>query len=43
MARNRGPVWKVSRRLGLSVLETGEELVREIMHLDNTDQLKELN
>ena len=26
MARNRGPVWKVSRRLGFSVLETGEEL-----------------
>jgi len=28
MARNRGPVWKVSRRLGFSVLETGEELVK---------------
>ena len=28
MARNRGPVWKLSRRLGFSVLETGEELVK---------------
>lgn len=28
MARNRGPVWKVSRRLGFSVLETGEELTK---------------
>lgn len=26
MARNTGPVWKTSRRLGFSVLETGEEL-----------------
>lgn len=26
MARIKGPVWKVSRRLGFSVLETGEEL-----------------
>ena len=26
MARINGPVWKVSRRLGFSVLETGEEL-----------------
>ena len=28
MARNTGPVWKTSRRLGFSVLETGEELQR---------------
>ncbi len=26
MARNTGPVWKTSRRLGFSILETGEEL-----------------
>lgn len=26
MARINGPVWKVSRRLGFSILETGEEL-----------------
>lgn len=26
MARNRGPVWKLSRRLSFSVLETGQEL-----------------
>lgn len=28
MARVNGPVWKVSRRLGFSVLETGEELTK---------------
>ena len=28
MARMTGPVWKQSRRLGFSVLETGEELVK---------------
>lgn len=28
MARITGPVWKKSRRLGFSVLETGEELQR---------------
>lgn len=28
MARNTGPVWKTSRRLGFSILETGEELQR---------------
>ena len=26
MARNTGPVWRISRRLNFSVLETGEEL-----------------
>ena len=26
MSRNTGPVWKTSRRLGFSILETGEEL-----------------
>ncbi len=26
MARNTGPVWRISRRLGFSILETGEEL-----------------
>ncbi len=28
MARNTGPVWKISRRLSFSILETGEELQR---------------
>ena len=28
MARIKGPVWKKSRRLGFSILETGEELQR---------------
>ena len=28
MARYTGPVWKQSRRLGFSILETGEELTR---------------
>lgn len=28
MARNIGPVWRISRRLGFSILETGEELRR---------------
>lgn len=28
MSRYTGPVWKKSRRLGFSILETGEELVR---------------
>lgn len=28
MSRNTGSVWKKSRRLGFSVLETGEELIR---------------
>ena len=26
MARYTGPVWKVSRRLGFSILESGKEL-----------------
>ena len=26
MSRNTGSIWKKSRRLGFSVLETGEEL-----------------
>lgn len=30
MSRNTGSVWKKSRRLGFSVLETGEELTRRI-------------
>lgn len=28
MARVKGPVWKKARRLGFSILETGEELKR---------------
>ncbi len=28
MARNTGPVWRISRRLNFSILETGEELKR---------------
>ena len=28
MARNTGPVWRISRRLNFSVLETGEELTK---------------
>ena len=28
MARITGPVWKKSRRLGFSILETGEELTK---------------
>jgi len=28
MARNTGPVWRISRRLNFSILETGEELSR---------------
>lgn len=28
MARNTGPVWRISRRLNFSVLETGEELAK---------------
>lgn len=28
MARNIGPVWRISRRLGFSILETGEELAK---------------
>ena len=28
MSRNTGSIWKKSRRLGFSVLETGEELNR---------------
>ena len=28
MARIKGPVWKKSRRLSFSILETGEELRR---------------
>ena len=26
MARNTGPVWRISRRLNFSILETGKEL-----------------
>ena len=29
MARNTGPVWRISRRLNFSILETGEELVKK--------------
>ena len=29
MARNTGPVWRISRRLNFSVLETGEELSKK--------------
>lgn len=28
MSRNTGPVWRISRRLSFSILETGEELLR---------------
>jgi len=28
MARNTGPVWKISRRLGFSILESGKELTK---------------
>ena len=28
MARNTGPVWRISRRLNFSILETGEELAK---------------
>ncbi len=28
MSRNTGPVWRISRRLNFSILETGEELVK---------------
>ena len=28
MARNTGPVWRISRRLNFSILETGEELTK---------------
>lgn len=39
MSRNTGSVWKKSRRLGFSVLETGEELTLSTQSLDNTEVL----
>ena len=39
MARYTGPSWKISRRLGYSILENGKELQKRLMHLDNTDKL----
>lgn len=35
MSKFTGSKWKKSRRLGFSVLETGDELKREHMALDN--------
>ena len=37
MSRINGPVWKTSRRLGFSILETGEEIRNVRMHQVSTD------
>ena len=37
MARITGPVWKKSRRLGFSVLETGEELQKMCIRDSHND------
>ena len=38
MSRYTGPSWKISRRLGYSISETGKELKNVHSHLDNTDK-----
>lgn len=38
MSRYTGPSWKISRRLGISLSETGKELARRPYVYDNTDQ-----
>lgn len=45
MARYTGPSWKISRRLGYSILENGKNYKNALMHLGNTDKLvkKSLN
>ena len=36
MSRYTGPSWKLSRRLGISLSETGKELARRTTHQVNT-------
>ncbi|MBQ1448401.1 MAG: 30S ribosomal protein S4 [Erysipelotrichaceae bacterium] len=47
MSRNTGPVWRISRRLNFSVLETGEELQKRPyipgMHGNPTRRVKQSN
>ena len=47
MARNTGPVWRVSRRLNFSILETGEELRKRAyipgQHGSATKRIKQSN
>jgi len=47
MARNTGPVWRISRRLNFSILETGEELRRRPyipgQHGSATKRIKQSN
>ncbi len=47
MSRNTGPVWRISRRLNFSILETGEELTRRPyipgQHGSPTKRIKQSN
>lgn len=47
MARNTGPVWRISRRLNFSILETGEELTKRAyipgQHGSPTKRIKQSN
>ena len=47
MARNTGPVWRISRRLNFSILETGEELRKRAyipgQHGSPTRRIKQSN
>ena len=47
MARNTGPVWRISRRLNFSILETGEELSKRAyipgQHGSPTKRIKQSN
>jgi len=47
MARNTGPVWRISRRLNFSILETGEELAKRAFipgqHGSATKRVKQSN
>ena len=47
MARNTGPVWRISRRLNFSILETGEELRKRAyipgQHGSPTKKIKKSN
>ena len=47
MARNTGPVWRISRRLNFSILETGEELRKRAyipgQHGSPTKRIKQSN
>ena len=43
MARYTGPSYKRSRRVGMSLSETGRELAKDLMDQDNTEMQDMVN